>query len=58
MRQICSPRPSSASGKFDHSQVKVKPSVNVPERSASSPMKYMGTTKKRTSQIAPGASSP
>ena len=58
MRPICSPRPSSAFGKFAHSQVKLNPSVNEPERRASSAMKYIGTTKNRTSQIAPGPSSP
>ena len=56
-RTICSSLPESESGKFENSQSKTKPVSNVPERSASSPMKYMGTTKKRISQIAPGASS-
>jgi len=47
--------PERESGKFAHSQLKTKPPlVSEPERSASSPMKYMGTTKKTTSQSRPG----
>ena len=54
---ICSSLPCSESGKLENCQSKTKPVSKVPDRSASSPMKYMGTTKKRSSQIAPGASS-
>jgi hypothetical protein len=50
--------PDSASEKFEISKPDWKPVVNVPVRSASSPMKYMGTMKKIASQIAPGPSRP
>ena len=50
--------PESASLKLETSKADWKPSLKVPVRSASSPMKYMGTTKKSASQIAPGPSRP
>jgi hypothetical protein len=42
--------------KFENSQLKLKPVSSVPDRSASSPMKYMGMTKKISSQRSPGPS--
>ena len=50
--------PESASEKFEISNADWNPVLKVPVRSASSPMKYMGTTKNSASQIAPGPSSP
>ncbi len=50
--------PERASEKFEISNPDWKPVVKVPVRSASSPMKYMGTMKNSASQIAPGPSRP